>query len=67
MATVGRAGRLSAADARLPAYAIPADEERVIAQDTLTRVAAGGNSPARGPAGPAKALTLRAGAIRDLS
>ena len=43
-ATVGRAGRLSPDDARLPAYAIPADEERVIAQDTLACVAPAGDS-----------------------
>ena len=44
-ASVGRAGRLSPPDARLPAYAIPADEERIIAQDTLARVAANRASP----------------------
>jgi acetate kinase len=45
---VGRAGRVSPPGARLPAYAIPADEESVIARDTLARVRAAG-----GPAGPA--------------
>jgi acetate kinase len=34
-AAVGREGRLSPAGAHLPAYVVPADEERVIAQDTL--------------------------------
>ena len=53
-AAVGRAGRLSPEDARLPAYAIPADEERVIAQDTLARVAAGGDSPRAAQSGPPK-------------
>ena len=47
--TVGRAGRLSPDDARLPAYAIPADEERVIAQDTLACVAVGDSPPAPRP------------------
>jgi acetate kinase len=51
-ATVGRAGRLSPDDARLPAYAIPADEERVIAQDTLARVAVGDSPPAPRPIAP---------------
>jgi len=37
-ATVGRSGRLSPDDARIAAYAIPADEERVIAQDTVARL-----------------------------
>jgi acetate kinase len=46
VAAVGRAGRLSPPDARIAAYAIPADEERVIAQDTLARVAARGATPA---------------------
>ena len=45
---VGQAGRVSPPGARLPAYAIPADEESVIARDTLARVREGG-----GPAGPA--------------
>jgi acetate kinase len=44
-AAVGRAGRLSPPGARLPAYTIPADEERIIAQDTLARVAADRASP----------------------
>ena len=44
-AAVGRAGRLSPEAARLPAYAIPADEERIIAQDTLARLAAGRGAP----------------------
>jgi acetate kinase len=34
-AAIGREGRLSPDGARLPAYVIPADEERVIAQDTI--------------------------------
>jgi acetate kinase len=34
-AVVGREGRLSLEETRLPAYVVPADEERVIAQDTL--------------------------------
>ena len=33
--TVGREGRLSSEGTRLPAYVIPADEERVIAEDTI--------------------------------
>jgi acetate kinase len=40
-AAVGRAARLSPSGARIAAYAIPADEERVIAQDTLSRLPAG--------------------------
>jgi acetate kinase len=32
---VGREGRLSPEGARCPAYVIPADEERVIAQDVV--------------------------------
>jgi acetate kinase len=44
-AAVGGAGRLSPPGARLPAYTIPADEERIIAQDTLARVAANRASP----------------------
>ena len=46
--TVGQAGRLSPEEARLPAYAIPADEERVIAQDTLARLAVGRGAPRTG-------------------
>jgi acetate kinase len=36
---VGREGRLSPDGARCPAYVIPADEERVIAQDVVERLA----------------------------
>jgi acetate kinase len=36
--TVGRPGPVTAAQARLPAYVIPADEERVIARATLGRL-----------------------------
>jgi len=35
---VGRRARLSPDGARLPAYVIPVDEERVIAQDTMVRL-----------------------------
>jgi acetate kinase len=41
--TVGRAGRMTADGARLPAYVIPADEERVIARATRSRLAHRGN------------------------
>jgi acetate kinase len=45
---VGRPGRLTGDGARLPAYAIPADEERVIARETLERLGARGQA-APGP------------------
>jgi len=40
--TVGREGRLSSEGTRLPAYVIPADEERVIAEDTIAVLARSG-------------------------
>jgi acetate kinase len=46
---VGRAGRLTADGARLPAYAIPADEERVIARETLERLGARGQAASAAP------------------
>ena len=52
--TVGRPGRLSPPDARLPAYVIPADEERVLARDTLARVAVAEDPPRTAPSAPPK-------------